>query len=305
MSESKYIALSTQSVGVGPGVSHTPDRQLRFEPNRPLPSPLVARSETSRLDIHARVSLRIALPFTSIQLSHHSVAISHRRVAIVDYRGGTVLDCFVKPTLPVSDYRTNVTGILPEHLQPGKCRIPTLPGATSLTPSVFQRSTDHVPTFDATQQLVASLIADKIIVGHSLWNDLSGALSSFLSCRLFRISLQLILLPLFNLLCLVLGLPHLAVATRDVALYRPFRKTLRSSHVIGLQTLMWHFMKREVQKQHVVPVSGHIPSSNLSHLRSVRTDSLWPFLHSVAGKRPRCRGPVPIHGDRMRGSGCG
>ena len=72
---------------------------------------------------------------------------------------------------------------------------------------------------------------------------------------------------------LVLGLPHPAVATRDVALYRPFRNTLRSpNHVTGLQTLMWHFMNRQVQKDHVVPVSYILPS-NHSRIRSVGTDS--------------------------------
>src|SRR5882757_238967 len=62
---------------------------------------------------------------------------------------------------------------------------------------------------------------------------------------------------------LVLGLPHPAVNTRDVALYRPFRTTLRSSNIVGLQTLMWHFMNRQVQKERVVPVSCCIPPSNL------------------------------------------
>lgn len=39
---------------------------------------------------------------------------------IVNYRGATLLDSFVKPTLPVSDYRTNVTGIVPENLESGE-----------------------------------------------------------------------------------------------------------------------------------------------------------------------------------------
>lgn len=84
--------------------------------------PLLLVSKQSRLDVYARVSLRLVLSFLSIRRSHqHSSAISHRRVAIVDYRGHTLLDCFVKPTLPVSDYRTNVTGISPEDLVSGEC----------------------------------------------------------------------------------------------------------------------------------------------------------------------------------------
>ena len=46
--------------------------------------------------------------------------ISHRRVSIVDYWGDTILDCFVRPTLPVSDHRTSVTGINPEDLVSGE-----------------------------------------------------------------------------------------------------------------------------------------------------------------------------------------
>lgn len=118
MLTSKYIGLSTQSVGVGPGMYHVPDQFLYSEPNR---LSLVARFETSRLNLHACVSLRLVLSFLSIWTpSHHSATITHRRVAIVDYWGETILDCFVKPTLPVSDYRTSVTGISPEDLESGE-----------------------------------------------------------------------------------------------------------------------------------------------------------------------------------------
>ena len=294
----EYIALSTQSVGVGPGRCHAPDLPLLPEPN--LPS-LVARFETSRLYLHACVSLRAALPFVSIQFSHHFAAISHRRVAIVDYQGGTLLDRFVKPTLPVSDYRTSVTGILPQHLESGKRRIFIFLDGTPLTPCVLQLSVGDALTFDQAQQHVASIIADKIIVGHSLWNDFSGAL--LLLSPLFSLTVY----PVFSSSphCadprLVLGLPHRAVATRDFALYRPFRKTLRTNNIVGLPTLMWHFMKREVQKEHVVPVSSCIPSSKLSRLSSVGTD---PF-YSIVGKRSRCHRPLPIRGERLRRFGRG
>lgn len=56
---------------------------------------------------------------------------------------------------------------------------------------------------------------------------------------------------------LVLGIPHPAVATRDVALYQPFRNALRSpNQVIGLQTLMWHLMYRRCQDGQLHPVSS-------------------------------------------------
>ncbi|TFK92785.1 hypothetical protein K466DRAFT_479927 [Polyporus arcularius HHB13444] len=127
------------------------------------------------------------------------------RVALVDYRGQTVFCTYVLPTNPVTDYRTNTTGIQ----------------ASDLTP-------DNAMPWKEVQQRVAQLITGKIIVGHTLWQDLS-----------------------------VLGIRHPAVATRDVALYQPFRNALRSpNHVVGLQTLMWHLMRRRVQENHVCPLEN-------------------------------------------------
>ncbi|KAI0375266.1 hypothetical protein BV20DRAFT_960367 [Pilatotrama ljubarskyi] len=126
--------------------------------------------------------------------------LARSRVAIVDYRGQTVFCTYVLPTNTVTDYRTSTTGIQASDLQPG-----------------------NAMPWREVQQRVAQLIRDKILVGHTLWQDLS-----------------------------VLGIPHPAVATRDVALYQPFRNALRSpNQVIGLQTLMWHLMRRRVQETHV------------------------------------------------------
>ncbi|KZT05850.1 ribonuclease H-like protein [Laetiporus sulphureus 93-53] len=120
------------------------------------------------------------------------------RVAIVDYRGQTVYYTYVQPTMTVSDYRTGTTGIEPSNLEPANGALP----------------------FNEVQQQVANLIRTKILIGHSLWQDLS-----------------------------VLGIPHPAVATRDVALYQPFRNSLRTpNQVVGLQTLMWHLMRRRIQE---------------------------------------------------------
>jgi len=139
MNTCEYIGLSTQSVGVGPGMYRALDQLLYSEPNH---LSLVARFETSGLNVHACVSLRLVLSFLSIRTPHHTATISHRRVAIVDYWGDTVFDFFVKPTLPVSDYRTSVTGISPEDLESGECgtfilRDGTHP-ADPLTPYVLQ-----------------------------------------------------------------------------------------------------------------------------------------------------------------------
>ncbi|PFH50802.1 hypothetical protein AMATHDRAFT_75377 [Amanita thiersii Skay4041] len=127
------------------------------------------------------------------------------RVAVVDYRGQLVFDKFVAPTMPVTDYRTSTTGITEADLY----------------------SNDAWP-FNDLQQYVANLIKDKIIVGHSLWNDLS-----------------------------VLGIPHPAAATRDVALYQPFRNALRTpQQIVGLQTLAWQLMCRRCQEGQLHPIEN-------------------------------------------------
>ncbi|KAJ7588625.1 ribonuclease H-like domain-containing protein [Mycena floridula] len=72
------------------------------------------------------------------------------RVAIVDYRGQTVLDTYVVPTVKVTDYRTATTGIQPSHL-----------------------SGSNAVQFSVVQEHVAKLLKGNIVVGHSLWNDFS------------------------------------------------------------------------------------------------------------------------------------
>ena len=42
------------------------------------------------------------------------------RVSLINYRGAVVLDVFVQPTMPVTDYRTATTGIDATHINSGK-----------------------------------------------------------------------------------------------------------------------------------------------------------------------------------------
>jgi RNA exonuclease 4 len=41
------------------------------------------------------------------------------RVSIINYSGGVVLDEYVRPQEPITDYRTWVSGIRPEHMVNG------------------------------------------------------------------------------------------------------------------------------------------------------------------------------------------
>ncbi|KAJ7783703.1 hypothetical protein DFH07DRAFT_199489 [Mycena maculata] len=124
------------------------------------------------------------------------------RVVLVDFQGEYILDRFVRPTMNVVDYRFATTGI-----------------------QNWQLVSKDAIHFNILQQEVANKIRGKIVVGHSIWNDLS-----------------------------VLGIPHPAVCTRDVALYQPFRNSLRSPHqVVGLQTLCWQLMRRRCQEGLIDP----------------------------------------------------
>lgn len=71
------------------------------------------------------------------------------RVSIVDFYGNLLLNTFVKPTEPVTDYRTFVSGVRPHNLD----------------------SSDAME-FHACRSLVQQFLQDKILVGHGLINDL-------------------------------------------------------------------------------------------------------------------------------------
>ncbi|KZT57809.1 hypothetical protein CALCODRAFT_433535 [Calocera cornea HHB12733] len=74
-------------------------------------------------------------------------------------------------------------------------------------------------SFEEVQALIGEVLEDRIIVGHSLWESLS-----------------------------ILGLSHPAALTRDVELYWPFRNRLNLQTHVRLQTLIWHFMRRHIQR---------------------------------------------------------
>ncbi|KAA1114757.1 3'-5' exonuclease [Puccinia graminis f. sp. tritici] len=73
------------------------------------------------------------------------------RVSIVNYYGNVVLDTYVQPKEKVTDYRTWVSGIKPEHLH-------------------------NASTFEDVTRKVADLIHDKILIGHAISNDLQALL---------------------------------------------------------------------------------------------------------------------------------
>lgn len=69
------------------------------------------------------------------------------RVSLVNQYGKCVYDKFIKPTEPVTDYRTAVSGVRPEHLRQGA-------------------------ELEVVQREVAEMLKGRILVGHALHNDL-------------------------------------------------------------------------------------------------------------------------------------
>ncbi|KAJ1528236.1 REX4, RNA exonuclease 4 [Cladochytrium tenue] len=74
------------------------------------------------------------------------------RASLVNYHGHPVLDVFVVPTEPVTDYRTHVSGVTPELVDP--------------------RRNPAARTFADVQRDVARLLDGRVLVGHALRNDL-------------------------------------------------------------------------------------------------------------------------------------
>uniref|UniRef100_A0A7S4HW81 RNA exonuclease 4 n=2 Tax=Odontella aurita TaxID=265563 RepID=A0A7S4HW81_9STRA len=73
------------------------------------------------------------------------------RVCVVDWEGNIMLDTFVKPTEPVTDYRTFVSGVRREDL-----------------------SSKSAMEVDECRSAVSKLLFGKILVGHALKNDLEA-----------------------------------------------------------------------------------------------------------------------------------
>ncbi|KAK8211818.1 putative RNA exonuclease [Phyllosticta capitalensis] len=69
------------------------------------------------------------------------------RVSVVDFNGHQLYDSFVLPQLPVTDYRTHVSGITPSNLRSGR-------------------------PFAEVQRAIAALLAGRILVGHALKHDM-------------------------------------------------------------------------------------------------------------------------------------
>ncbi|XP_075431305.1 apoptosis-enhancing nuclease isoform X2 [Ascaphus truei] len=68
------------------------------------------------------------------------------RCSVVNYRGDVVYDKFIKPELPIADYRTQWSGITKKHM-------------------------NNAISFKAAQKEIVNILKDKRVLGHALHND--------------------------------------------------------------------------------------------------------------------------------------
>lgn len=72
------------------------------------------------------------------------------RISIVNFHGTQVYDSYVLPQMPVTDYRTQISGIREHHLRPGYAR-----------------------SFESVQRDVQTFLEGRVLVGHAVKNDLA------------------------------------------------------------------------------------------------------------------------------------
>ncbi|KAH7104107.1 ribonuclease H-like domain-containing protein [Auriculariales sp. MPI-PUGE-AT-0066] len=124
---------------------------------------------------------------------------------------------------------------------------------TQLTGLESRHLVDAIP-FSVAQERVAGLLHGKIVIGHQLWFDFA-----------------------------VLNISHLAIDTRDVALFMPFRAALNlpPDDIIPLQTLVWRLMRRRMGTGYQHPVENARAAADLfrSHIQEWENHiltGLWP-----------------------------
>jgi len=116
------------------------------------------------------------------------------RVSIVNQTGYCIYDKYVTPTAKITDFRTAVSGIRPANLR-------------------------NAEDFKKVQKEVSDLLADRIVVGHSLQNDFK-----------------------------VLSLAHPRRLTRDTAKYRLFREMAKSFKTPSLKQLAQTVLGIQIQQ---------------------------------------------------------
>jgi len=92
------------------------------------------------------------------------------RVCVVDERGETLLNTFVKPSAPVTDYRAALTGVDEENAPRLFAGAPSLPEAREMVLEILNPRRDTEPVAHAEK---ATNPKPPLVVGHDLAHDLA------------------------------------------------------------------------------------------------------------------------------------
>ncbi|XP_071445107.1 RNA exonuclease 4 isoform X2 [Hetaerina americana] len=148
----KFLEVNGGTTTVGKGSTESADTGkigLRVQRKKKSPKSLLKQNVIkSRKDDQqlSRLTQAVALDCEMVGI-HDGKENMLARVSIVNSHGQTVYDTFVKPTEPVVDYRTAVSGVRSQDLDKGV-------------------------EFHIAQKTVATILKGRILVGHALRNDL-------------------------------------------------------------------------------------------------------------------------------------
>lgn len=152
----------------------------------------------------------LAMDCEMVGVGAHGTKSMLARVTIVNWNGEMVYDQFIRPTEPVTDYRTFVSGITAADLEESEND-----DADSTT------TTTTVVSLETCRARVLELVRGKTVVGHALKNDLAA-----------------------------LQIQHPWQYTRDTAKYEPFMKQRFDDGVLWprkLKELMFEHLQTDIQ----------------------------------------------------------
>lgn len=141
-SSSKTTTLSAEEISEAYNLGIKYASMLQAEPARPnegLAPPL----------LHKQLVLgkHIAIDCEMVGVGEGGTAHALARVSIVDFHGRQVYDSYVRPRVPVTNWRTAISGIEPRHMATAR-------------------------DLDEVRATVAELLHERILVGHDVKHDL-------------------------------------------------------------------------------------------------------------------------------------
>ena len=121
----------------------------------------------------------VALDCEMVGTGHDGSYSMLARACIVNHHGYTLYDTFVAPMDKITDYRTAISGVSPKDISRGTpthtCNVHRHFNASSSCSHALLVCViicSIAPDFHVVQEKVSNLLRDRILVGHSVQNDL-------------------------------------------------------------------------------------------------------------------------------------